>query len=50
MFEESIWNSRVLIKLGFQIGDFLFGYVLNEIDSESVLVKMLIKGLKCQFD
>ena len=50
MFDESIWNSRVLIKLGFQIGDFLFGYVLNEIDSTIVLIKMLIEGLKFQFD
>ena len=50
MFDESIWNSRVLIKLGFQIRDFLFGHVLKEIDSTIVLIKMLIEGLKCQFD
>ena len=50
MIDESIWNSRVLIKLGFQIGDFWFGYVLNEIDSAIVLIKLLSEGLKCQFD
>ena len=50
VINESIWNSRALIKLGFQIGDFLFDDVLNEIEDESVLIKLLIEGLKCQFD
>ena len=50
MFEESILNSRILIKLGFQIWGFLNWLCLNEIDSASVLVNVLIEGFKCQFD